>query len=78
MKTGLLIVFTILCISILSGQNKSIEIKTELGSIKIELYSQKAPVTCSNFLRYIENQKFEGASFYRVVRMDKDLLLLAR
>jgi len=47
-----------------------IKIETGLGDIKIELYPDKAPVTCANFIRYIENNKFVGANFYRVVRMD--------
>ncbi len=48
----------------------NIEIKTETGSIIAELYTDKAPITCENFIKYIENNKFEGANFYRVVRMN--------
>jgi peptidyl-prolyl cis-trans isomerase A (cyclophilin A) len=47
-----------------------VEIKTELGSVIAELYSDKAPISCANFIKYIDNNKFEGANFYRVVRMD--------
>jgi len=54
----------------LKSQNIKIEIKTDLGSIIAELYPDKAPISCLNFVKYIENNKFEGASFYRVVRMD--------
>ena len=54
----------------LNGQNIKIEIKTELGSIIAELYPDKAPVTCANFIKYIDQNKLEGASFYRVVKMD--------
>ena len=63
------IVCLVLTINALS-QDIKIGIKTELGEIIAELYPDKAPVTCENFLRYIENNKFEGAKFYRVVRMD--------
>ena len=45
-------------------------IRTELGDIKIEVYPDKAPITVANFKRYIDQGIFEGASFYRVVRMD--------
>ena len=55
------------------AQNINIEIKTELGSIFAELYADKAPVTCENFIKYIKNNNFEGAKFYRVVRMDNQL-----
>lgn len=53
-----------------NNHNIEIEIKTELGSIVAELYPDKAPVTCENFLKYIRNNKLEGAKFYRVVRMN--------
>ncbi len=55
---------------ITKAQIVKIEIKTELGSIIAELYPEKAPVTCANFLKYIQNNKFAGATFYRVVRPD--------
>lgn len=45
-------------------------IETELGDITFKVYSQKAPITVKNFLQYIENNKFDGANFYRVVRLD--------
>ncbi len=61
----------IILISIdLNAQNIEIEIETDLGVIIAELYQDKAPITCTNFLKYVENNKFVGANFYRVVRMD--------
>lgn len=51
-------------------QNPHILIKTEIGDIKIELYESKAPVTVSNFLRYVNERRLEGATFYRAVTMD--------
>ena len=44
--------------------------KTELGDILIEVYPDKAPVTVANFLRYVDEDRFEGAVFYRVVTPD--------
>lgn len=52
------------------AQDIKIEIKTELGSIEAVLYQDKAPITVSNFLRYIDADKYDSASFYRTVRMD--------
>ena len=43
---------------------------TELGEIVLEVYPKKAPVTVSNFVKYVNVGKFKGANFYRVVRMD--------
>lgn len=45
-------------------------LKTELGDITFEVYPEKAPIAVKNFLRYVDQGNFEGASFYRVVRMD--------
>lgn len=63
------ILFLFLIIEVFSQKIK-IEISTEFGSIIAELYPDNAPITCSNFINYIENNKLEGANFYRVVRMD--------
>jgi len=45
-------------------------IETEVGNIVFEVYPDKAPITVANFKRYVDQNKFDGASFYRVVRMD--------
>lgn len=50
--------------------NPRILLKNELGNIILELYLQQAPVTVANFLQYIDEGRFTGACFYRVVRMD--------
>ncbi len=43
--------------AILSAQDVSpmvfIEVRTELGDFRMELYPQKAPNTVANFLRYV-------------------------
>ena len=45
-------------------------IETDLGDITIEVDLEKAPITATNFMRYVDEGRFEIASFYRVVRMD--------
>ncbi len=52
-----------------SNQNMY-SIKTEIGDIIFEVYPKKAPKTVKNFLKYIDMANFDGADFYRVVRMD--------
>jgi peptidyl-prolyl cis-trans isomerase A (cyclophilin A) len=44
--------------------------KTELGDIIIEIDTVNAPVTATNFLKYVDDKIFNSAFFYRVVRMD--------
>lgn len=49
---------------------QKILVRTDQGDIRLELYPEKAPVTCKNFLKYIDKKKYDGAIFYRVVRMN--------
>jgi peptidyl-prolyl cis-trans isomerase A (cyclophilin A) len=50
--------------------NPVVLIKTELGDITVEIFEKSAPVTASNFLRYVDDGRFKESCFYRVVRMD--------
>ena len=54
-------------------QQPKIIIKTELGSITLELYEDKAPITVANFLQYIDENRLDSATFYRVVRDDNQI-----
>jgi peptidyl-prolyl cis-trans isomerase A (cyclophilin A) len=45
-------------------------IQTDIGDITVEIYPEKAPLTADNFLRYVDEERFTSASFYRVVRLD--------
>jgi len=45
-------------------------IQTELGDIVVELDAERAPITVSNFLRYVDEGRYADAKFYRVVTMD--------
>ncbi|MGI9543306.1 MAG: peptidylprolyl isomerase [Cyclobacteriaceae bacterium] len=58
-----------LSLSCAHNDNKFL-IETALGNIILEVYPEHAPVTVSNFKKYVDQSIFEGASFYRVVRMD--------
>lgn len=53
-----------------SGSSPRVLIETGLGNIVVELDARRAPVTTSNFLRYVDERRYEGASFYRTVTMD--------
>lgn len=39
------------------------------GPITIELAPDKAPVTAANFLKYVDQKKLDGASFYRAMKL---------
>jgi len=53
-----------------NSQNPRVEIQTSLGLIELEIFEDKAPITAKHFLNNIDNQIFNTACFYRVVRMD--------
>ena len=50
--------------------NPTVIITTQLGAITIELFPKQAPVTVANFLRYIDDDLFGDARFYRTVTMN--------
>jgi peptidyl-prolyl cis-trans isomerase B (cyclophilin B) len=41
--------------------------ETSLGSIKLELDEEKAPVTVANFLAYVDNGFYAGTIFHRII-----------
>ena len=47
-----------------------ISMETELGPIQLELYPDRAPITVSNFLRYVDENRYKDFHFYRVVHME--------
>lgn len=48
--------------------NPMVEIKTNMGSMTVELYPEKAPKTVENFLRYTKSAFYKGTVFHRVIR----------
>ena len=41
--------------------------ETTLGDFTVELFDKEAPRTVANFLKYVEDQFFDGTIFHRVV-----------
>ena len=66
-KRILLLLFIFSC-----NQNTTIPISiyTELGPIIIELYSDEAPITVNNFLKYVDEGRYKDFHFYRVVHFE--------
>jgi peptidyl-prolyl cis-trans isomerase A (cyclophilin A) len=52
------------------ASNPRVTIQTDRGIIVVEIYERQAPLTAANFLRYVDEGLFDGATFYRVVRPD--------
>lgn len=45
-----------------------VRLETEAGPIVLALDHKRAPVTTKNFLAYVDQQRFDGTSFYRAAR----------
>jgi peptidyl-prolyl cis-trans isomerase A (cyclophilin A) len=46
-----------------------VALQTSEGPILLELEKERAPVTTANFLRYVDEKRFDGISFYRATRV---------
>jgi len=44
-----------------------VDLKTNAGTIRLELYPGKAPKTVENFLQYVKDGHFNGTIFHRVI-----------
>jgi peptidyl-prolyl cis-trans isomerase B (cyclophilin B) len=47
--------------------NPVVLMDTSMGTIKIELFQDKAPGTVKNFLRYVDEKHYDGTVFHRVI-----------
>lgn len=45
-----------------------VRISTTKGDIVVELNEGKAPVTCKNFLQYVQDKFYDGTIFHRVIK----------
>ena len=44
-----------------------VDVKTSMGSFRIELYPEKAPKSVENFLSYVDAKHYDGTIFHRVI-----------
>ena len=49
-------------------KNPLVLMETSMGSIKIELFKDKAPITVRNFLSYVKDGYYDGLVFHRVIK----------
>ncbi len=65
MKLFLLLISSLISLPSLALQKVAIE--TSQGTIKLELYDDKAPETVRNFVQYIQTRHYENTLFHRVI-----------
>ncbi len=46
-----------------------VSLRTTAGMITLELESKRAPITTANFLRYVDQKRFDGTVFYRAMKL---------
>lgn len=50
----------------------SVILTTTLGEITVRLETERAPITAANFLRYVDEGRFNGTVFYRAMKLDRE------
>ncbi len=55
-------------IQLANAANPKVKMETSKGTMIIELYPDKAPVTVANFLAYVNAGTYDGTIFHRVIK----------
>lgn len=50
-----------------ANENVDVKLITNKGTIELELYADKAPITVENFIKYANDGFFNGTVFHRVI-----------
>src|SRR5437773_4785923 len=50
-----------------ADKNPVVVMETSMGTIKIELFADKSPITVKNFLAYVDDKFYDGTIFHRVM-----------
>src|SRR5688572_20696177 len=67
MKRYLLALLLVGCAGATEAKNPVVVMKTSAGTIKIELFEDKAPISVKNFLAYVDDKHYDGTIFHRVI-----------
>lgn len=49
-------------------KNPQVVMETSMGTVKIELFQDKAPISVRNFLSYVKEGYYDGLIFHRVIK----------
>lgn len=72
LKFALLCMFAVAAMAVATpapanAANPVVVVETSMGTIEIELFADKAPVTVKNFLAYVDDKFYDGLVFHRVI-----------
>ena len=69
MHRQIVLLLVILMLSAVSAMAAvQVNLVTSSGTIKLELYDDKAPITVANFLKYADEGFYNGTIFHRVIK----------
>lgn len=51
----------------MANKNPIVTMETSLGTVEIELFADKAPISTENFLKYVDSGFYAGTIFHRVI-----------
>jgi len=61
------VVLGVVAVGGVRAANPVVVMETNMGTIKIELFEDKAPITVKNFLSYAKDKHYDGLIFHRVI-----------
>ena len=61
------VVLGVIAASGVKAANPVVVMETNHGTVKIELFEDKAPISVKNFLSYVEDKHYDGLIFHRVI-----------
>lgn len=67
LKKLIFIAAALLCSHLSYADNQKVALETSMGTVTLELFSDRAPVTVENFLNYIDEDFYVGTQFHRVI-----------
>ncbi len=67
MRALLLSMLLMFSSQLMAQDNPVVVMETSKGTITIELWADKAPISVENFLRYTDNEFYDGLIFHRVI-----------
>jgi peptidyl-prolyl cis-trans isomerase B (cyclophilin B) len=57
----------LLAAGVAHAKNPIVVMETSYGTIKVELFEDKSPITVKNFLSYVDDKHYDGTIFHRVI-----------
>ena len=67
MRSLIITLLMVFATNVAAQDNPVVVMETNKGTIKIELWADKAPLSVENFLRYTDNDYYDGLIFHRVI-----------